>query len=185
MDTPKGNYIRIRNLMYQVGYTPADVTRLREMGFFIKPGSLNYHHNFEGGLAEHSLGVFDILEELNDRLELGFKFTDMVEAALFHDLCKCDDYLVTTEFKIKDYVRFDKNPGRGKGHGTKSVELADAILDIQFNDVVKEAIENHMGGYVNDLTNLNRAYKRGNALAYWLHVADMLSANPQLKGGTF
>lgn len=185
MNNPKCNYLRIDTLLYQAGYTPDVIDDLRGMGFFVKLGSLGFHHNFEGGLAEHSLEVFDILEELNNKLELGLNFNDMVEAALFHDLCKCDDYLVTTEFKIKDYVRFAKNPSKREGHGTKSVELASNRLDIQFTDVVKEAIENHMGAFTDDYSILDRTYNKGNVLAYWLHVADMLSANPKLRGGTF
>jgi 23S rRNA maturation-related 3'-5' exoribonuclease YhaM len=39
---------------------------LDSSGFFYRPSSPNRHHNFPGGLAEHSLGVFRIVEEWND-----------------------------------------------------------------------------------------------------------------------
>ena len=39
---------------------------LDSSGFFYRPSSPNRHHNFPGGLAEHSLGVFRIVEEWNN-----------------------------------------------------------------------------------------------------------------------
>ena len=39
---------------------------LDSSGFFYRPSAPNRHHNFPGGLAEHSLGVFRIVEEWNN-----------------------------------------------------------------------------------------------------------------------
>ena len=85
-------------------------------GFFYRPSSANRHHNFPGGLAEHSLGTFRIVEEWNrmtpderqnselykrflynkqvtcDILKEKMNYDDMVIAAICHDLCKAKHY---------------------------------------------------------------------------------------------
>ena len=85
-------------------------------GFFYRPSSANRHHNFPGGLAEHSLGTFRIIEEWNcmtpderqnselykrflynkqvtcDILKEKMNYDDMVIAAICHDLCKAKHY---------------------------------------------------------------------------------------------
>lgn len=97
-----------------------DVTKLLRYldssGFYYRPSSPNRHHNFPGGLAEHSLGVFRIVEEwnkmtpderrnselykfiLSDKLVNCDIFTEtmnpdeMVIASICHDLCKAKHY---------------------------------------------------------------------------------------------
>jgi len=39
---------------------------LDSSGFFYRPSAPNRHHNFPGGLAEHSLGIYRIVEEWNN-----------------------------------------------------------------------------------------------------------------------
>lgn len=89
---------------------------LDSSGFFYRPSSANRHHNFPGGLAEHSLGTFRIIEEWNcmtpnerqnselykrflynkqvtcDILKEKMNYDDMVIAAICHDLCKAKHY---------------------------------------------------------------------------------------------
>jgi HD superfamily phosphohydrolase YqeK len=89
---------------------------LDSSGFFYRPSSANRHHNFPGGLAEHSLGTFRIIEEWNcmtpderqnselykrflynkqvtcDILKEKMNYDDMVVAAICHDLCKAKHY---------------------------------------------------------------------------------------------
>lgn len=89
---------------------------LNSSGFFYRPSSGKRHHNFPGGLAEHSLGVFRIVEEWNNmtpderRNSELYKFNlynkhvscdifkekmnhdDMVIASICHDLCKAKHY---------------------------------------------------------------------------------------------
>ena len=87
---------------------------LDSSGFYYRPSSPIGHHNFPGGLAEHSLGVYRIVEEwnkmtpderrnselykfiLSDKLVNRDIFTetmnpdDMVIASICHDLCKAE-----------------------------------------------------------------------------------------------
>ena len=89
---------------------------LDSSGFFYRPSSSCRHHNFPGGLAEHSLGTYRIVEAWNNMTpserrssELYTRFLksksvtydllnekmdndDMVLAAICHDLCKADQY---------------------------------------------------------------------------------------------
>ena len=89
---------------------------LDSSGFFYRPSAANRHHNFPGGLAEHSLGVFRIVEEWNnmtpderrhsemynfnlsdkrvfcDIFTEKMNYDDMVIAAICHDLCKAKHY---------------------------------------------------------------------------------------------
>lgn len=89
---------------------------LDSSGFFYRPSSAKRHHNFPGGLAEHSLGTFRIVEEWNsmtpderqnselykrflhskqvtcDILNEKMNYDDMVIAAICHDLCKAKHY---------------------------------------------------------------------------------------------
>ena len=65
--------------------------------FFVAPASSRFHSNFEGGLVEHSLNVYDCLVSYlnSDKAkELGFEYTEesIAIVALLHDLCKIGVY---------------------------------------------------------------------------------------------
>lgn len=162
------------------GDGPLFLSNLENQGFFVKPGSIHFHHNYAGGLLEHSLEVMDILLDLNIKLNLGLSDMAIKRTALFHDLCKCNDYVIITKFQSHN-ITFDTHPSKEPGHGTKSIELL-RRLGIELGEEEIQAIENHMGAFRGPLSELSRVYNEGNVLAYWLHVADMLSANPKLKG---
>ena len=57
---------------------------LDESGFYEAPSSTNRHHNWKGGLAEHSLGVYKMALELNSDIP----HESLVIASLLHDICK-------------------------------------------------------------------------------------------------
>ena len=118
---------------------------LDSSGFFYRPSSPNRHHNFPGGLAEHSLGVFRIIEEWNNmnpderrnselyKFKLSDKtvscdiftgkmsYDDMVIAAICHDLCKARHYYF--EGRIIKKHHSDYLGGR---HASISVERLEA-----------------------------------------------------------
>ena len=115
---------------------------LDSSGFFYRPSSANRHHNFPGGLAEHSLGTFRIIEEWNcmtpderqnselykrflynkqvtcDILKEKMNYDDMVVAAICHDLCKAKHYY-TVGRVIKSH---NSDPEPRHKHGLLSVE---------------------------------------------------------------
>lgn len=118
------------------------LTYLDSSGFFYRPSSASSHHNYPGGLAEHSLGVYRIVEEWNNmgpderrRSELyGFKLSDksvscdiftekmneddMVIASICHDLCKAKHYYLDGRV-IKSH---NSDPEYRHKHGLLSAE---------------------------------------------------------------
>ena len=120
---------------------------LDESGFFYRPSAAKGHHNFPGGLAEHSLGTYRIVEEWNNmtpderrnselyhfRLsDKTFSFDiftekmdhdDMVIAALCHDLCKAKHYYFSNR-RILSH-RSDSEPRHA--HSTLSVKRLEAV----------------------------------------------------------
>ena len=70
--------------------------------FFTAPASSMFHGNYEGALCEHSLNVYDLFKEKNERYELGLSEESVKIMALLHDLCKADFYKPTTRNKKID-----------------------------------------------------------------------------------
>src|SRR5690554_1459568 len=67
---------------------------LENTDFFTAPASTRYHHSYEGGLAKHSLEVFDILD--TDLNLSDFDKESIAIVSLFHDICKVGYYEVST-----------------------------------------------------------------------------------------
>ena len=134
---------------------------LEALGFFEAPASKNNHHNYAGGLLEHSLNVYDMAVKVRDlivaeRPQLAAKLTDgsLAIAALLHDVCKSNIYRKAT--------RSERNPATGQwesretynidysafpaGHGEKSaIMLLQSGLEMTDDEVL--AIRWHMGGW--------------------------------------
>jgi len=69
-----------------------------ETDYFQAPASTKYHGNYEGGLAAHSLNVYDSLVVINDQFaEKGVDPESLIVVALLHDLCKIDYYVMDSE----------------------------------------------------------------------------------------
>lgn len=152
---------------------------LRTTDFYTAPASTRYHHAYEGGLAKHSLEVFDILDtDLN--LEFEFSKESIAIVALFHDLCKIGFYKVDTRntkdekgkwIQVPYYTVEDKFP---YGHGEKSVYLINSIMKLTDEEAM--AIRWHMGFSEKDnMIYVNEAFKQF-PLALRLHIADMKSS---------
>lgn len=74
-------------------------------GFASAPASAMRHHNYLGGLMEHSLKVVRLSEALaNMHPELDRDL--LVTAAILHDIGKVSGYLATTSFEMTDQGRF-------------------------------------------------------------------------------
>ena len=71
---------------------------LESTDFFSAPASTRYHGNYEGGLCQHSLNVYDCLCDILARPRMqevyGIRYSDesIAIAALLHDLCKVNFY---------------------------------------------------------------------------------------------
>ncbi len=83
------------------------------VGFYTAPSSVDRHHNWYGGLAQHSLGVCrNALQHCR-----GVDRSSVIIAALLHDICKASKLYYGTDGRI--YRRRTAI----KGHGYRSVAL--------------------------------------------------------------
>ncbi|MCB6610222.1 HD domain-containing protein [[Clostridium] symbiosum] len=65
---------------------------MRTAGFFTQPCSTQYHLAKEGGLAEHSLNVYEIMEQLRALLYPEIGTESVILCALLHDFGKCGQF---------------------------------------------------------------------------------------------
>jgi hypothetical protein len=112
------------------------ISKLEELGFFEAPASSRFHLSCKGGLAEHSMNVYEAAVMLREQiirmrpeLEAQLPLESIAIGALLHDVCKIDIYKEgILSRKNEDgywekYVGFsvDYNMGLPLGHGEKSV----------------------------------------------------------------
>lgn len=112
----------------------------------------HHHHRFEGGLAEHSLGVYWAMRTIAP--DLPDESCRIV--ALFHDLC-------TTRLEGYDTIGCHH-------HGQRSVDLLDA-LGFDLHDDERLAICHHM----HHVPPSN--YNSRTELWHYLHICDRKNAN--------
>ncbi len=178
------------NFLDILTYTVPDIpgtflTFLEKSDFFTAPASTQYHEAYEGGLAKHSLKVYENLAQLNYLHFLGFPDDAIAKVALLHDICKISFYTKKLKnVKLEDgrWVRTEAwsiKDGLPLGHGEKSL----AVL-LQQQVVLTEeeqlAIRWHMGrwddaanGY-GGLQSLNAAMNK-TKLVTALQIADVMS----------
>ncbi|MFW6030048.1 MAG: HD domain-containing protein [Halanaerobiales bacterium] len=74
------------------------ITALEEIGFFIKPASINHHSNEDKGLAIHSLEVMKNFKMLNERYNTNIPEDSIIISGLLHDVDKALNY--TKEMQV-------------------------------------------------------------------------------------
>ena len=119
--------------------------------FFTAPASTRFHGDHEGGLLEHSLKVYEILNEKlkHTPIEMNIPDDTIKIAALLHDICKVNFYKVSYRNaknelgvweKVPYYTIEDTIP---YGHGEKSVMMITEYIKLTVEE--KYAIRWHMG----------------------------------------
>ena len=139
--------------------------------FFEAPASTRYHGAWKGGLAEHSMKVYEILKTKTED-------SDSVKiVALLHDVCKTNFY--KTDYRnvknngvweqVPYYTVDDTIP---YGHGEKSVMMVSEFIKLTPEE--KYAIRWHMGfTEPKELYGtISEAYKKY-PLALLMHEADL------------
>ena len=112
---------------------------LEKSDFFKAPASTRFHGDYEGGLVEHSLKVYEILKHKveNCITEIDIPEESIIIIGLLHDICKTNFYKVDYRNaknalgvweKVPYYTIDDTIP---YGHGEKSVMLFAGIWDTQ------------------------------------------------------
>lgn len=83
------------------------LVEMDEMGFYTAPCSTQYHLAYSGGLAEHSLNVYELMEKLSSILHPEVDKSSVIICALLHDLGKAG------QFGKPNYI-INMLKGRGK-----------------------------------------------------------------------
>ena len=154
--------------------------------FFKAPASTRYHGNYEGGLCEHSLNVYDCLCDILARPRVretyGISYSDesVAIAALLHDLCKVNFYKTSFRNVKNEEGRWESMPyytiedTLPYGHGEKSVYIASGYMRLTRDEAF--AIRYHMGfSGSEEASNVGKALEMF-PLAWALYVADMEAA---------
>lgn len=124
---------------------------LDKTDFYKAPASTRYHGNFEGGLAQHSLKVYEIFKEKvkNSAIEIGVGEDTLIIAAILHDICKVNYYKVDYRNAKNEKGEWEKVPYYTVddtipyGHGEKSVMMISEYIKLTAEE--KYAIRWHMG----------------------------------------
>ncbi len=149
---------RIKGILYD---TTRDVARLvnyleSDTDFFEAPASTKHHLARVGGLAEHSLSVYETMVELKGTFELDIPWHHIAITGLLHDLCKTGYYVEVQKWRKDDYGKWESYTAWGVddklplGHGEKSLFLIGKFL--QLTDPEAAAIRWHMGCYIPSVT---------------------------------
>ncbi len=151
--------------------------------FFTAPASMRFHSAYEGGLAEHSVNVYECLVDylgrarVRDTYGMAYDAESVALVSLLHDLCKINCYRPSTR-NVKDengvwqtvptYTWEDALP---YGHGEKSVYIISGFLRLTREESF--AIRYHMGfSGTEDRRDIGLAFERF-PLTFALSTADM------------
>lgn len=155
--------------------------------FFTAPASARFHGNYEGGLVEHSLNVYDCLCDIMKRPRIkevyGIEYSEesIAIAALLHDLCKINFYNVSFRNVKNDMGKWESVPfytiddSLPYGHGEKSVYIISGYMRLTRDEAF--AIRYHMG-FSADKENHGNVGKAMEMfpLAFFLNCADSEAA---------
>jgi len=144
--------------------------------FFTAPASSRFHCDYEGGLCEHSLNVFEqVIKLLKAYPEIKTTGETAAIISLLHDVCKIGFYKVDYRnaknaqgvWEKVPYYAADEQFAYGN-HGGKSVFLISKYIKLTDEEAV--AIQCHMGNEDGKYTT-TKSFEQY-PLAWLLHVAD-------------
>ena len=148
--------------------------------FFKAPASTRFHGNYEGGLLEHSMKVYEILKDKIAKSVIDIEIPDesVILIALLHDICKVNFYKVDYRNAKNEFGEWEKVPYYTVddtipyGHGEKSVMMITEYIKLTVEE--KYAIRWHMGfTEPKELyTTIGQAYKKY-PIALLMHEADL------------
>lgn len=155
----------------------AFIPKLNALGFFTAPASTKYHGAYEGGLFDHSLETAKALVDLTKKLGLKWQRDESPYiVGMFHDICKCDNYIYneyTLEWEYRPDIIIP-------GHGDKSVIMLQRFIDLTNEEIA--CIRWHMGAYEKDpkmWDYYGKAIEKYPNVLY-THTADMIAS--KIKG---
>lgn len=142
---------------------------LEVRGYFDAPASAHHHGANAGDLFMHSLAVAETLDDYTRKLGLEWERRNSPWiVGLFHDLCKIDQYIPSTE----GWIWNDKQ--LITGHGDKSVMLLSMLIPPTKEEIL--CIRYHMGAYnKEDWNGFDLAIRKYPNVLY-THMADMYAS---------
>lgn len=155
--------------------------------YFTSPASSkeSYHYAFPGGLAKHSLNVYNNLIKLNNTFKCQFTDEQMLIAALFHDFGKCvattltdPHYVPSTDNWRKEKLGelYVKNDIGVYFPNHQRTLFAIQAAGLTLTDVEYQAILLNDGQYLEE----NKGYKMKECkLALFLHIADRIACEQE------
>lgn len=153
---------------------------IEKSDFFKAPASTKYHGAYEGGLLEHSMKVYEILQNKvkNAVIEINASEETLILVALLHDICKANFYKVDYRNAKNSFGEWEKVPYYTiedtipYGHGEKSVMMITEYIKLTVEE--KYCIRWHMGFTEPKevYSTLGQAFKKF-PLALLLHEADL------------
>lgn len=163
---------------------------LEKTDFFIAPSSTKFHGNYEGGLVEHSVNVYNCLKMLVNEYKKQFPDYEISDetiaiSALLHDLCKTNFYVKGfRNVKNEETGQWEKkeiytiNDKLCMGHGEGSVYMIQAFMKLNRDEAL--AIRWHMNGFDNAVKggdfSMNGA-KEQTPLVTLLQIADLWASS--------
>lgn len=149
METKK----KIIELLKSTGRSGVDklIKYLEDEGFFEAPASTRFHGSYAGGLAKHSLAVYDQLLYHVERykpetkssfgqMQCKFDGVTLIIVGLLHDICKIGAYVRT---KAGD--GWTNNRDKEKGHAKLSIKRIEKYIEL--TTIERLMIKYHMGIY--------------------------------------
>lgn len=143
-------------------------------GFFKAPCSGQYHLSVPGGLAKHSLNVYDNMVKLNETFKADIPNRSIILCGLLHDLGKAGDYgkdnyvpNILKSGKLSDAKPYETNKELLYiPHEVRSIAIAERY--IRLTEEEEHAIYYHNGKYTHIGYDLKET-----PLMMILHFADM------------
>ena len=157
---------------------------INKSDFFTAPASTRFHGAYDGGLAQHSLNVYNCFKAYLERdrvrelYNLNASDETIAVCALLHDICKVNVYTRgTRNVKNEETGQWEKVPtfffddGLPYGHGEKSVYMITGFMRLTREEAF--AIRYHIGfSGEENANNVGKAFEMF-PLAFALSTADM------------
>ena len=131
---------------------------LKSSTFFTDPSAKSHHGNFDGGLCEHSLNVYNKLVQFYNIYKEEFPEEEAISdesiaiTALLHDICKAGLYKKGfRNVKNEETERWEKkeiyewNDTLGMGHGEASVYIIQSFMKLTREEAI--SVRWHMSSW--------------------------------------
>lgn len=152
---------------------------LASTDFYTAPASavMKYHNCFEGGLADHSLKVYNTMMAMNRGIpeEKRFHQQSIAVVGTLHDVCKIGVYqpnILKTTMRLSEEKPYKFDDKFQLGHGEKSLAVL-LCLGLELSEEEQLAIRWHMNAF--DAVPHSRCGESWNNLSILCFLADYFS----------